>query len=154
MPNRRLVLALVPATLAGCVALPRGHEPPRVTVAGLEPLPGEGLEWRFLVKLRVQNPNDAALEHRGIFVELDLRGRPFAAGLSDAGGSVPRFGEAVIGVPVTVSALDVARQLLALAGGSGEQPLDYALRGRLAGPAFGSLRFESRGELAWPASRA
>lgn len=152
MPNRRHLLVLVPAVFAGCATLP-GSDPPRVSVAGLEPMAGQGLELRFLVKLRLQNPNDAPLDYRGVFVELDLRGQPFGAGVSDAAGSVPRFGEAVVGVPVTVSALDVARQLLGVVGGSAEGPVRYALRGKLAGPSFGGLRFESQGEFAWPAAR-
>lgn len=150
MPTRRLLLAAAPVLLSACATL-SGREPPRVAVAGLEPLPGQGLELRFLVKLRVQNPNDAPLDYHGLFLELDLRGLPFASGVSDAAGSVPRYGETVISLPVTVSALAAARQLLELAGGSAAQTMDYALRGRLAGPVFGSLRFESSGELAWPA---
>lgn len=151
MPNRRHLLVLAPAVFAGCAALP-GGDPPRVSVAGVEPLAGEGLELRFVVKLRIQNPNDAPLDYNGVFVELDLRGQPFGAGISDATGRVPRFGEAVIGVPVTVSALDAARQVLGVVGGSVDRPVAYALRGKLAGPAFGGTRFESQGEIAWPSA--
>lgn len=152
MPTTRRRLLLVPATLAlaACASLP-GHEPPRVAVAGLEPLPGQGLELRFLVKLRVQNPNDAPLDYNGVFVELDLRDLPFATGVSDAVGSVPRYGETVIAVPVTVSALAAARQVLGVAGSTVAGPIAYALRGRLASPGFGGLRFDSKGELALPA---
>ena len=76
----------------------------RVTVAGLDPLVGQGLEMRFSLKLRVQNPNDAPIDYDGISVALDLNGTPFASGVSDRSGTVPRFGEAVLDVPVSVSA--------------------------------------------------
>ena len=101
------------------------------------------------VKLRVQNPNDAALDFDGISIELDVRGSPFATGVSDERRSVPRFGEIVISVPVSVSALAVVRQAIGLA--TSERPIvDYTLHGRLAGTRFGGLRFESKGEIDVP----
>lgn len=117
-----------------------------MSVAGLEALPGEGLELRFLVKLRVQNPNDAPIDYRGLSMELELMGQPFASGVSDAAGSVPRFGEAVIGVPASVSAIAAVRQMLSLPSRD-VRSLDYRLRGKLAGAVGTALRFESTGQL-------
>ena len=48
--------------LGSCAAL-TARDPLQVTVAGIESLPGEGMEARILVKLRVQNPNDVAIEY-------------------------------------------------------------------------------------------
>ena len=48
---------------------------------------------------------------------MDVRGKSFAAGVSDARGSVPRFGEVVLAVPVTVSAFAAVRQVIGFAGG-------------------------------------
>jgi hypothetical protein len=149
MPKRRLILVLLSLGAAGCAGLV-GTDPVRVQFAGLEPLPGEGLEWRMLLKLRVQNPNEQPVDYDGASVELDLRGQPFASGVSDQRGSVPRFGEAVLSLPVTVSALSVARQVLDLVAGRQGAPLDYVLRGKLAGPALGGLRFQTTGQLTWP----
>jgi len=56
-----LALALA---LAGCASLP-GRDPLNVQVAGVEPLEGQGLEMRMAVKLRVQNPNDSAVDYDG-----------------------------------------------------------------------------------------
>jgi hypothetical protein len=62
---------------------------------------------------------------------------------------VPRFGETLITVPVSISALAAIRQLIGLA--TTEQPrLDYVLRGRLSGTAFGGMSFESKGQLEMP----
>jgi len=95
-----LVIALAVAVLAseGCAAL-RGRDPLQVTVAGIEPLQGQGLELRMLVKLRVQNPNDTPVDYNGVALQMNVQGKTFATGVSDAGGSVPRFGEAIISVP-------------------------------------------------------
>jgi LEA14-like dessication related protein len=129
--------------LAGCAGLTL-REPIQVNLVGIEPLPGEGMEIRLAVKLRVQNPNDVALDFDGVSIALDLRGSSFATGVSAERGSVPRFGETVITVPVSVSALAAFRQFVGLA--TKDKPAaDYALRGRLSSTGLGGLRFESKG---------
>ena len=106
--NRRrcaqwLMLGAAAWTLAGCASL-LGREPVRVNVVGIEPLRGEGLEARMALKLRIINPHDTAITYDGLSVELEVRGQHFASGVSNARGEVPRFGEALITVPVSVSA--------------------------------------------------
>ena len=125
--------------LAACASL-TGREPLTVDVVGLEPLPSQGMEGRFLVKLRVQNPNEAPIEFDGVSVRLDVRGQRLASGVSDARGTVPRFGETVIAVPVTVPVAAMVRQAIGLATGDRTR-LDYELTGRLAGPGFGGVGF-------------
>src|SRR6476620_218072 len=116
MPRLLPVLRIVAATslLAACALMP-GHDPLQVNVADVEALSGEGFEFRMLVKLRVQNPNDAPVEYNGVYLKLDVLNRTFATGVSDERGSIPRFGESVIAVPVTVSTLRVAFQALGFA---------------------------------------
>jgi len=152
MVSRRSVLqwATVVATTAGCAAL--GRDPVQVQVVDVEPLDGEGMELRFLCKLRVQNPNDAPIDFNGIYVDLQVRGSSLATGVSDAAGTVPRFGEVVVGIPVTVSALNIVRQAIGLYTSSDRGRIDYVLKGKIGGPLFGSVRFESRGELTLPAA--
>ena len=134
--------------LAACASL-TGREPLTVDVVGLEPLPSQGMEGRFLVKLRVQNPNEAPIEFDGVSVRLDVRGQRLASGVSDARGTVPRFGETVLAVPVTVPVAAMVRQAIGLATGDRTR-LDYELTGRLAGPGFGGVGFKSTGELSLP----
>ena len=103
-PTRRHWLLLAAgASLVGCASLP-GSEPLKVAVVDVESLNGEGLEVRLMVKLRVQNSGDRAVDYDGISLDLDLRGMSFASGVSAQTGSVPRFGEAIVSVPVTISA--------------------------------------------------
>ncbi len=143
---RLSLLAVLAIVLAACAAFsPR--DPLNVQVAGVEPLPGEGLELRMAVKLRVQNPNDMALEYNGVALDLEVNGRRLASGVSDASGSVPRFGETVLRVPVTISAFSAARQALGLAEHIGLDEVPYVLRGKLAGGLFGTQRFVERGTL-------
>lgn len=120
---------------------------------GRRALRGEGLEARLALKLRIVNPNDAAITYDGLSVSLDVRGQHFASGVSNERGEVPRFGEALITVPVSVSALSLVRQALDVARG-GSPRIDYVLKGRLAGTALGSVGFSSQGEIDLPAEWA
>lgn len=152
--NARLVRTTAAAlattlALAACTGL-RPRDPLQVTVSGVEGLPGEGLELRMLLKLRVQNPNDTAIEYDGVYVNLEVQGRTFATGVSDASGSVPRFGEAVIGVPVTVSAMRMARQVMGVLDGEPVDRIRYDMSGKLDGAGFSDVRFRSQGEFTLP----
>lgn len=144
-----LLLAALAWLLGGCAGL-TAPDPPRVNVVGIEPLASEGLEMRFAVKLRVQNPNDAAIAFDGIALDLEVNGKPLASGVSDAKGTVPRFGEAVLSVPVTISALAAVRQAMGLIDSEPRDRLPYVLRGKLAGGPFGTVRFANEGTMAWP----
>jgi hypothetical protein len=148
LPRRSLLLAAAATALNACAAL-AGREPVRVDVVGVEPLPGQGMELRLALQLRVQNPNETPLVYDGMFAEIDVRGSRFASGVSDTRGEVPRFGEQVLVLPVTVPTAALLRQMLGLAGGSSDR-LEFVLRGKLVGPAFGSTRFESSGVLDLP----
>jgi LEA14-like dessication related protein len=151
--RRRALLGLAATAAllaAGCAALQR-PQPVEVILVGVEPLKSEGLELRMLVKLRAQNPNDSAIDYDGISVRLDLQGKPFATGVSGASGSVPRFGEAILEVPVSISVFRIARQAIGVAAKEFRGKLAYELSGQLAGPALGSVRFSSSGELTLPA---
>jgi hypothetical protein len=143
---RIVLLAAALLAVGACADLQR-RDPLQFTVAGIEPLQGEGLELRMLVKLRVQNPNDAPLDYNGAYLKLDVLGKSFASGVSDESGTVPRFGEAVIGVPVTVSVLRMASTALGMLDGKPMDKVSYELRGKLNGRAFSVARFQSRGEL-------
>jgi LEA14-like dessication related protein len=154
MPVRRDVLRALLAfgmlLLAGCASL-QGREPIQVIVAGVEPLQGEGLELRMLVKLRIQNPNDLPLDFNGVSVQMDVQGKPFATGVSDAVGSIPRYGETVVGVPMSVSVIRIAHQAIGVMTHEFPGKLAYEITGKLAGPAFRSVHFKSVGEFTLPA---
>jgi len=135
--------------LAGCQALPSA-DALRVSVVGVEPLPGAGLELRFNIMLRVQNPNDAAVTFDGVVIDLELNGRALASGVSDQTGSVPRYGEALLTVPVSVSAFAAVRQAMGLSAAAERGELPYVVRGKLAGGLFGTVRFSDSGTLRLP----
>jgi len=153
--RRAWLAAACAAVLAGCAGFP-GAGAIKVNLVGVEQLPGEGMELRFLAKLRVQNAGETAVDFDGIALELDLRGMSFASGVSDERGTVPRFGERVIAVPMTISAVAVVRQALSLMADRNSEKIriDYAVRGRLGGSMLGGGRFENSGQIDWPPAPA
>ena len=148
---RRVVYVVAAILLSACAALQR-TDPLQVTVAGIEPMQGQGMELRMLVKLRIQNPNDAPIEYDGVSLKIDVQGKTFATGVSDERGSVPRFGESVISVPVTASAMRMVGQALGMmkAMARRSSKISYSLTGKLNRPTFSSVRFESTGDLELP----
>jgi LEA14-like dessication related protein len=107
------------------------------------------MEARFLAKVRVQNPNDVSIAYSGVSAELDLNGKSFASGVSDAAGEIPRFGESVIEIPLTVPATAILRQVLGLISGD-RSKATYHVRGFFNTGTFGRAPFDSTGEIELP----
>ncbi len=141
-------LAVLALLVAGCAGL-TSHEPLHVSIAGIEPQEGQGMEARFTVKLRIQNSSETSIDFDGISLDLDLRGMSFASGVSDQRGTIPRFGETVVTVPVTVPATSLIRQVYGLATGD-RNKVDYQLHGRLGSAGLWGTRFDASGEVEIP----
>jgi len=105
--------------------------------------------------VRIQNPNDSDIEYSGAALNLDLNGRKLASGVSAAMGTVPRYGEAVLEIPVTISALSMARQVLGFVNDNAkdQREVKYTVRGKLEGGVFGTRRFTDDGTFELPADR-
>ena len=150
---RAFTAMILACALGACAGMPK-QDALQVTVADIESLEGEGMEMRMAVKLRVQNPNDFPVQYDGVYLRLDVMGKTFATGVSDERGSVPRYSEAIVTVPMTVSTLRVMANVLGLFGGQMPDRLKYNLYGKLDGPAFGATRFELQGDFAPPGATA
>jgi LEA14-like dessication related protein len=148
-----LILSLLLLSLSACALFPN-RDPVNINVVGLEPLPSQDLEVRFAIKLRVQNPNETAIDYNGIALDLEVNGHSLASGVSDQSGSIPRFSEGIVSVPVSISAFSVLRQTLGLSQTQTLDNLPYVLRGKLAGGLFGTMRFVDRGTLSLPRESA
>ena len=143
------VILFLLALLASCTSLP-DYEQPRVSVAGIEPVKGEGMELRFNVKLRIQNPNTVEINYQGMMVDLMLDGNRIASGVSNQPGNVPAYGETVYTLPVTVSVFSAARQVIGLLQKPQQTALPYEISGKLESGLFGSVRFSDKGALKLP----
>jgi len=136
-----IILALL---LGGCAQ----YKPVDVFVIGLQPVKGSPLEQRIRVDLRIQNPNDQAIEAHGMQVRLDVNGARLARGVSDAAFTVPRLSETTTSIVATTSLFDLAKQIVAL---SGTQSFRYVLEGdiyvdSIPGGFGRSVSFHNEGE--------
>nr|WP_315445511.1 LEA type 2 family protein [uncultured Pseudomonas sp.] len=148
-----VILSLLLLSLSACALFPN-RDPVTINVVGIEPLTSQDLEVRFAIKLRVQNPNETAIDYNGIALDLEVNGHPLASGVSDQRGTIARFSETVVSVPVSVSAFSVLRQTLGLSQTQTLDNLPYVLRGKLAGGLFGTMRFTDSGKLSLPKASA
>lgn len=148
-PARLLLLVMLALTLSACASV-SSLEAPEVQVTGLTLLEAEpgSMEQRFLVSLRLTNPNNRSIVIDGLDFELDVNDRRLARGVTGERFELPRLGEAHTSVVVTTSLFDVLRQVMAL-GGRREGTLDYRLRGRLhlGSGLVRTLPFDHRGQL-------
>ncbi|MFV3290239.1 LEA type 2 family protein [Pseudomonas sp. NY11955] len=147
--TRLYLILLLTSGLAAC-ALFQPRDPVNISVIGIEPLPGQELELRMAVKMRVQNPNEAPIDYNGIAINLEVNGQPLAAGVSDQQGHIGRYDEAVIVMPVSITAFSFLRQAYGLGKVDSLQGLPYTLRGKLAGGLLGTVRFTDEGKLDLP----
>ncbi len=148
-----VILSVLLLSLSACALFP-DRDPVNINVVGLEPLPSQDLEVRFAIKIRVQNPNETAIDYTGIALDLEVNGHSLASGVSDQSGSIGRFSETIVSVPVSVSAFSVLRQTLGLSQTQTLDNLPYVLRGKLAGGVFGTMRFVDSGTLSLPKATA
>ncbi|MEX5590308.1 MULTISPECIES: LEA type 2 family protein [Pseudomonas] len=146
---RLLLVVLLACTVNAC-ALLQARDPLNISVIGIESLPGQELELRMAVKIRVQNPNETPVDFNGIALNLEVNDQPLAAGVSDQRGHIGRYDETVIVVPVSVTAFAFLRQAYGLSQVQSLQGLPYVLRGKLAGGPLGTVRFTDKGKLDLP----
>jgi LEA14-like dessication related protein len=142
----RIALLLLPAALlAGCAGL-TDLKKPEVQIASIQTGTSTLLEQELIVTLRVQNPNDRALEAKGIYFELSSQGKRIATGVSNQPISIPAMGEGQ--VPLTVHASLLDSLALARAALQGDQPaLQYQLSGYIDGlNGWGRIPFKRDGE--------
>ena len=151
MRSVHAVLISILLCLSACSSLPN-RDPLKINVVGIEPLQGEGMEVRFAVTIRVQNPNDNNLTYSGVALDLDINGQPFASGVSDQRGEIGRFSDTVVSVPVSVSAFSFIRQTYGISQMKTLNNMPYILRGKLSGGVFNTKRFVDSGTLNLPGS--
>lgn len=80
--STRWLLVLLMANGLGACALLQPRDPLNISVIGIEPLPGQELEMRMAVKMRVQNPSQAY----GLGQVNSLQGLPYKLRGKLAGG--------------------------------------------------------------------
>ena len=141
--------------LGGCALWQPPLEAPRVSLVDIIQQPSEGMEAAFRLELRLINPNDVALNLKGIDCRLEINDSTVAAGVSGATAEVPALGTLVYPVTLYASASDFIMLMMRLVADSGRAPEDFELNYRLKGrlfladglPGLNRLTFRSEGDL-------
>lgn len=140
---------LAAALMTGCNGI-TPLKKPEVQIASIQAGRTTLLEQDLIVTLRVQNPNDRPLEAKGIYFDLNSKGKKIASGLSNQPISIPAMGEGQI--PLTVHASLMDGLALASAALQGDQPaLEYQITGYIDGlNGWGRIPFKRSGEWKLP----
>lgn len=142
---RRLTLLSVAAALAGC-AHQKLDKPIDVSMANVETLEHTPTEFRYRVALRIQNPNQKDASYSGASVALMLAGKRIGTGVASAGGTVPRLGETIVKINVTVSDLAAVRQAIGMYGAP-DRRIDCVINGQVLRDWGDPLPFRSNVEM-------
>lgn len=150
MDRRRFVHAagagVVLGWLAGCTGTWLRPLKPEVALADVRFEGGNLLEQRFVLTLRVTNPNRFEIPMQGLTFTLDVADQPFAHGMGNRPVTIPALGEALVEVKATTGLVSFLSQFGKLGKTPGAIP--YRLKGRLVtGGRFGDLDFDRRGEM-------
>ncbi len=133
------------ALLSACTGIPTHFEKPQVNLAGLQIAELGLVEQKFIISLRVTNPNDISLPIDGLNLKLDVNGQPFATGVSNEKVTLPKLGDAVVKINVTTNLSSIWKQIKTL---QKDKPLVYAISGKLFVPLMpGGISFDRKGEL-------
>jgi LEA14-like dessication related protein len=122
------VLLMAAAMLSGCAGFGKRLESPQISLVNMEVQEAKWLETVFRIELRVFNTNDVPLTVRGVDCTLEVNGKDFARGVSDASVVIPAHGTAVVPVAVYSSIANMVVGVLRL---QEKETLQYKMKGRL-----------------------
>lgn len=142
-----IVLCLV-AMLSACATPLRDFDEPEIDLTGFRPLPSQGMEARFLLQLRILNPNSTPLQIDGMHYELFLREQRALSGVSAEDLRIPAYSEGTLELEAVAGMLGSLALVRDLLVNPPEDGLPYTLRAKLSvDGALRALRLERAGTL-------
>lgn len=148
-PHRRLFLLSAGALLvSGCAGMRPGYETPSLLLDSFRTLPSDSLSPRFLIGLRVVNPNPTPLPLRGMSYNVELEGRRLITGVASDLKTVPAYGEQLIEVQAGIDLINGLRLFNDLLGQTQRDTFRYTLKARMdTGGLSRFLTLEEAGEI-------
>jgi len=127
--------------LSACAGWSSRMEPLSVTLSDIQPGEMGLLEQEYLIKIRVQNPNNVEIPVSGLSYRIELNGKYFAKGVSKQDVTIPAFGEVVLDATAIGSLSGIMSQVAQFQKGMPDK-VSYRLSGKLASPSW-SYPFDS-----------
>ena len=126
-------LALLLSLLAGCAGMGMEEfDEPAVELLALEPRPSQGMEARFLVRLRIVNPNPVALKIDGMAYDVYLRDMKALTGVSNREITVEAYSEGTADLEVAAGMLGSLALLRDLMARPPQGGLPYRLEAKIS----------------------
>jgi len=153
MAFRTIGVAILALMIAACAGLPRSHEAVRVTVSDIRVLESTLLEQLYEVTLRIQNRDDQEISIRGGSFDLEIDGKDFGSGVTDAQVTVAPYSDAKIDVRMVSTLFGMLRLIQSLQDQTGESggALAYEISGRFSVEGnLGGVGFRETGEISLP----
>jgi LEA14-like dessication related protein len=145
-----MAFAVVGATLmAGCAGVGlEEFDEPDVELLSLQPLRGQGMEARFLLRLRIVNPNPVRLAIDGMAYDVFLRETKVLSGASNREVIVDAYSEGIADLEVAAGMLGSLALLRDLLGDPPDGGLPYRLEAKISRKGIGgSMRVTREGVL-------
>ncbi len=149
---RRLSMILgiaILAAVAGCANVGlEAFDDPDIELLALEPLPSRGLEARFLLRLRIVNPNPIALDIDGLAYEVFLRDNKVLSGASNKPVRVDAYSEGEASVEVAAGMMGSLALIQDLMKNPQSNAIPYRLDAKISRKGLGgSIRVSQEGNL-------
>ncbi|HRP74088.1 MAG TPA: LEA type 2 family protein [Rhodocyclaceae bacterium] len=147
--RRKTLMALAGLIVAGCAGVPAAQfERPGLTLTSFRMLPSDDVARRFLIGLRVINPNRTALEVSGLSFEVAFEDRRFLSGTVRNLARIPPHGESEIEVQASLGVHSDLRLFDELLNEPGRDRLRFDLRAQLdLGTLHTPVTLEESGDL-------
>lgn len=150
--RKQWIFVAVLVALSGCAGMNTYREGVRVTVSDIEILESTMMEQLYRVTLRIQNRNDQPLSVQGGSFDLEINGKDFGSGVTDAAVMIPPYSDAKLEVRMVSTLFGMLRIIRSLQDRDAGE-FDYSISGRLAVEGvLGGLSFLESGELSLPRS--
>lgn len=131
----RIVLSVLCAMMCvmftACAHLGAGLESPKVRVESIQLLEPRGISQRFLVGLRILNPNDRALPVKGLSYTLALNGIELIEGVTGKVPTLAPYSETLVEVEASTDLVAALRLLNNLTLQNASEKLSYALTAKV-----------------------
>lgn len=122
---KRFFLILLCAFITSCAQL-IPTKPPEVALIGLKRLEPNGFEQRFLISLRLTNPNKQSLPVQSLSYRLNINGQPLVNGSSGALPTLAGHSDTQVDLEARINLISAIGQLAAILQ-QPDAPLQYQL---------------------------
>ena len=119
------------ATLASCASLGPKLVAPELSLLGIQIMSADMFSQQFMVRVKVENPNDLEVTVSGLEYEIFLMGDSFAEGVSESSFVLPAKGEAEFDMIVKTNFVSSLGRLVSRTGGGKLENVPYQITGKL-----------------------